>query len=239
VQRQHREKTMLDYKLYYWDLPFRGNFLQLLLEDVGANYKKFDASDVYPARGLTIKNPGMAPPYLYDCQGKTWYAQMPAILMHLGRKYDYLPKRAETLTLALKTILDANDVLMEITNYNGSMMWQKSTWEEFRCGRLADWMQIFEKTGNDHGLKGGAGFLLGARISVADIAVAALFGTMVHSFPTLRGDLQEHAPNIAILCQRIEARPAILHFLDRQREESGRGYCGGQIEGSLRKMIEG
>lgn len=228
----------MDYKLYYWDLPFRGNFIQMLLEEVGAEYERRDAGELYPDRSLKIKNPGMAPPYLYECKSKTYYAQMPAILMHLGREYDYLPKRAETHTLALKTILDCNDVLMEITNYNGTLMWEKSKWEEFRYSRLPDWMKVFEKTGLDHGLKGGKGFLLGSTISVADIVTTALFGTLVYSFPELESDLQENAPHIATLCQKIEARPAIQRFLVAQREAYGNGYCGGQIEDSLRKMIE-
>lgn len=229
---------MLDYKLYYWDLPFRGNFIQLFLEEVAAKYEKHDATGIYPERSLKIRSPGMAPPYLYECKSKAYFAQMPAILMHLGREYDYLPKRAETHTLALKTILDSNDILMEITNYNGMQMWDEKSWDEFRYSRLPDWMKIFEKTGLEHGLKGEKGFLLGATISVADIATAALFGTMVHSFPELEEDLQENAPHIATLCRRIETRPAIRRFLDKQRQEYGNGYCGGQIERSLRKMIE-
>nr|WP_255771875.1 glutathione S-transferase family protein [Microbulbifer guangxiensis] len=227
----------MDYKLYYWDLPFRGNFIQLMLEDVGAHYQRRDASEIYPERSLKIHNPGMAPPYLYECKTKTYFAQMPAALMHLGRKYDYLPKRAETHTLALKTILDCNDLLIEISNCNGQVMWERSDWEGFRFGRLPDWMQVFEKTGLSHGLKGQRGFLLGSSISVADIATAALFGTLVYSFPQLESDLREHAPHVADLCQRVEARPTIQSLLEKQRQEYGRGYCGGQIERSLRKMI--
>lgn len=229
---------MLDYKLYYWDLPFRGNFIQMFLEEVGASYKRCDATELYPERSLTIKNPGMAPPYLYECKSKTYFAQMPACLMHLGREYDYLPKRAETHTLALKAILDCNDVLVEITNYNGSMMWGRAQWEAFRYSRLPDWMRIFENTGLKHGLKGSKGFLLGSTLSVADIATTALFGTLIYSFPELKDDLRENAPHIADLCQRVEARKSIRAFLEKQREEIGNGYCGGQIEQSLRKMIE-
>ncbi|WP_250461183.1 glutathione S-transferase family protein [Microbulbifer litoralis] len=234
---------MSDYRLYYWDLPFRGNFIQMFLEEVDASYERMDASDIYPQRSLKIRNPGMAPPYLYECKSKTYFAQMPACLMHLGREYDCLPKRAEAHTLALKTILDCNDVLMEITNYNGSMMWSKNAWEVFRYSRLPDWMKIFEKTGRAHGLKGGtgngSGFLLGSRLSVADIATAALFGAMVYSFPALEEDLSENAPHIAGLCRRVESRPKIRRFLQAQREQNGRGYCGGQIEESLRRMIGG
>ncbi|AMX03577.1 glutathione S-transferase [Microbulbifer thermotolerans] len=229
---------MLDYKLYYWDLPFRGNFIQLFLEEVGARYERCEAGDLYPKQRLTIRNPGMAPPYLYECKSKTYYAQMPAILMHLAREYDYLPQKAETHTLALKSILDCNDVLMEITNFYGMTMWDRESWKQFRSSRLADWMQIFEKTGSKHGLKGDSGFLLGDTISVADIAVTALFGTLTHAFPTLGRDLRTHAPQVAGLCQRVESRKSIKAFLDKQRSTLGNTYCGGQIEASLRQMMD-
>ncbi|MCK7596459.1 glutathione S-transferase [Microbulbifer sp. CAU 1566] len=228
----------MDYKLYYWDLPFRGVFIEMLLQDVGASYQRLDASEIYPDKCLTIQNPGMAPPYLYDYGIRKTIAQMPAILMHLAHKYDYLPKRAETHTLALKTILDCNDVLMEITNYNGMQMWDKARWDAFRYGRLPEWMQIFENTGLAHGLHDGKGFLLGSTISVADIATTALFGTMMYAFPQLENDVQENAPAIAGLCRRIEFRSAIAPFLQQQRAEYGRGYCGGQIERSLRKVMD-
>ncbi|WOX04417.1 glutathione S-transferase [Microbulbifer pacificus] len=228
---------MLDYKLYYWDLPFRGVFIEMFLADVGASYALHDASEIYPERSLKIENPGMAPPYLYDWKSKKYFAQLPAIMMHLAREYDYLPKRAETHTLALKILLDCNDVLLEITNYHGMVMWNKNSWDEFRNGRLADWMEIFEKTGLEHGLKAGGGYLLGTTISVADIATAALFGTMVYAFPVLEEDLQENAPHIAQLVKHVEARKPIQAMLERRRVVWERGYCGGQIESSLRKVL--
>ena len=229
---------MPDYRLYYWELPFRGVFIEMLLHEVGASYQRLEAGEIYPDKRLKIHNPGMAPPYLYDGSIDKTIAQMPAILMHLARDYDYLPKRSETHTLALKTVLDCNDVLMEITNFNGMQMWEKGAWETFRYGRLPDWMQVFEQTGRAHGLNDGKGYLLGSTISVADIATAALFGTMTYSFPALQSDLEENAPGIAKLCARVEARPRIAEFLSGARERYGRGYCGGQIERSLRMMID-
>jgi len=225
------------YKFYYWDAPFRGNFVELMLADVNAKYTRHDATVIYPGKSLKISSPGMAPPYLYDCETKDYLAQMPAILMYLGKKYDYLPKRSKTLALALKIILDCNDVLCEITRFYGMMMWDKKSWSEFRSSRLARWMQIFEKTGLEQGLEENKGFLLGKTITVADIATTALFGTLVYCFPPLADDLRLHAPHIAQLIQRIEARPRIQSFLMRQREIYGNTYCGGQIEKSLRKMI--
>ncbi|WP_295798927.1 glutathione S-transferase family protein [uncultured Microbulbifer sp.] len=227
----------MDYKLYYWDLPFRGVFVEMLLADVGASYRNHDASEIYPEHSLNIHNPGMAPPYLYDWKLRKYFAQMPAIMAHLAREYDYLPKRAEAHTLALKTLLDCNDVLLEITNFHGVVMWNKTSWDEFRYGRLSEWMQIFENTGLEHGLKGGHGYLLGSTITVADIATAALFGTLVYAFPALAQDLQQNAPHIAQLVQKVEARKPVRTMLEKRREDWGQGYCGGQIEDSLRKVL--
>lgn len=229
---------MLEYNLYYWDVPFRGIFPQLFLEEVGSKYEWHDASEIYPEKSLKIHNPGMAPPYLQDVKNEKYLAQMPAILMHLAREYDYLPGRIETCDLALKTILDCHDILLEITNSYGQQMWNQKDWKEFRSDRLVRWMKIFEETGLDHGLKLDKGYLLGSKISVADIATTALFGTIVHSFPKLKIDLDENAPHISKLCERIEARPLIKSFLEKQRQKYGQAYCGGEIEKSLREMIQ-
>ena len=228
---------MTQYVLYYWDVPFRGIFPQLFLEEIGADYEWHDASEIYPNKSLKIHHPAMAPPYLFDVKSQKYLGQMPAILMHLAREYDYLPKRTETLDLALKTILDCNDVLMEVTNYFGQQMWNKKDWNKFRAERLVTWMNIFEQTGLDHGLNSGKGFLLGSKMSVADLATTALFGTLIHSFPQLKIDLADNAPHVLRLCERIEARPSISEFLAKQRDRLGQTYCGGEIEKSLRKMI--
>ncbi|MGZ3787365.1 MAG: glutathione S-transferase [Bacteriovorax sp.] len=228
----------MKYLLYYWDVPFRGVFPQLFLEEVGAKYEYHDASEIYPKKSLEIHNPGMAPPYLFDIKNDRYLAQMPAILIHLAKEYDYLPKRTETADLALKIILDCHDILTEITNNGGQLMWNQKEWKDFRSDRLPRWMKIFERTGLEHGLKKDKGFLLGSRISVADISTTALFGTMIYSFPELKNDFKKNAPHVSDLCERIEARPMIKPFLEKQREKYGRTYCGGKIEKSLREVIQ-
>jgi glutathione S-transferase len=78
----------------------------------------------------------------------------------------------------------------------------------------------------------------GDQISVADIATCALWGTMIRCLPELSADCQKHAPNIFELCQRIENRPKIQSFLEEQNQNYGNLYCGGQIEQSIRRMLE-
>jgi glutathione S-transferase len=228
----------MDYKFYYWQAPFRGNFVELLLADAEVKYKRFDATELYPQKGLKAKTAGMAPPYLYEVKSRHTLTQMPAILMYLGEKHKYLPKNPASRAIALKTIMDCHDILLEITNCYGKELWTPKSWEEFRSKRFKKWMHIFEKTGGEQGLKKDRGFFLGSRISIADIALTALFGAMIYSFPTLEKDLRLQAPSILALCRRIEARPRISALLMRQRQDWGNEYCGGQIEKSLRKRIE-
>ncbi|WP_092008844.1 glutathione S-transferase family protein [Marinobacter daqiaonensis] len=81
------------------------------------------------------------------------------------------------------------------------------------------------------------GYLLGSRLTVADIATAALFGTLIHSFPELAGDLKHNAPRVAHLCRRVEDSPSMQRFLGNQRRDLGNAYCGCQIERSLRDVM--
>jgi glutathione S-transferase len=225
-----------DYKLYYWNAPFRGNFVQLILAEKDCDYQRLEATEIYPQRSLKINYPGMAPPYLYDCKTKKYLTQMPAMLMYLGAKHGLLPKPIESQYLAFKIIADCHDVLLEITNCYGEKMWSRKEWNEFRKDRFASWLKIFEKIGGSHGLKKTSGFLLGSKLSIADLAVTALLGPILHTFPKMKSDINAHAPYILALCQRVESRPQIAALLQNQRSEWGDIYCGGEIEKSLRKM---
>lgn len=226
------------YTLYYWDAPFRGNFVRLTLVEADVDFEEADPTKIYPEKRLDIGFPAMAPPYLYDRKKKKHLSQMPAIVMYLAGKHDLLPKEEFLKNLAAKLIMDCNDVLMEITNFNGLKMWTPNTWSEFRNERLPTWMKIFEKTGRSLGLKKNSGYMLGSKLSAVDLAMAALFGTMKFCLPELADDLNQHAPAVANLCDRVEKRKRIGPYLKSQRDEYGDVYCGGQIEKSIRKMLK-
>lgn len=230
-------KKKNDYEFYYWQVPFRGIFIQLLLEEVEAVYERKDANDIYPDKGLRISVPSMAPPYLFDVKREKYLSQMPAIMKYLGETHELIPVRTSRAALAMKVVMDCHDILTEITNFYGLKMWDKKEWSEFREKRLSRWMKIFELTGLEHGIENGH-YLLGKDLSIADIASVALFGSMLYSFPSLEVDLEKNAPNILKLIHRIESRKNIRPFLLKQREEWGRIYCGGQIEASLRDMLD-
>jgi glutathione S-transferase len=134
-------------------------------------------------------------------------------------------------------VCDANDVIDEITLDGGRQMWTEARWSEF-VPRLEKWMSFWEETGRRHGLKGDAGFLLGgAAPGVADVVTATLWTTMADRFARIDEILNAAAPMTAALARRVAGLPALAELAARARQDYGEAYCGGQIEASLRKVL--
>jgi glutathione S-transferase len=231
---------MPDYTIYYWPLPFRGQFVRSVLAHVGASWEEagFDEimnlKDTAPA-GQPV--PHMGPPVLTDHAANLSLAQMPAILSYLGHKHELIPTDPALAALTDKIISDANDVLYEMTRFNGAQMWTESSWRDYRP-RLGRWMEIFEETGRRHGLTAEAGYFLGTEApGIADLTVHTLWGTMTAKFPPIKSMLDELAPGIASLSDRIAQSPEQETLRASSDEEYGDAWCGGQIEASLRLVI--
>jgi glutathione S-transferase len=131
----------------------------------------------------------------------------------------------------MKILMDCNDVLMEVSRYNGSTMWEHEEWKEFRLQRLPRWLDIFEESLQ-------RGFVGKDLASFADIGVYALFGNMTRCLPELEADVLSRAPGIHALCQKIGSEPSLARFVAGQERQYGKLYCGGQIEKSIRNMLE-
>ncbi|MGF1457708.1 MAG: glutathione S-transferase family protein [Leptolyngbyaceae cyanobacterium] len=229
-------------KLYYWPVPFRGNFIRVLLAEAGEKYDEATDEEIVDLMSLPLQEqplPSMAPPFFYDGDSNIFLSQMPAIVMYLADKLNLLPDDPWRSHLCLKLLLDSNDVLIDITNWNGTAMWDRASWRQFRTERLKRWLELFEQLGQQFGLGSTSVYLLGGtQITVADLATYALWGTMTRCLPQLRADCQQQAPHIYELCQQIEQRPKVQQFVKAQLAKSDDLYCGGQIERSIRHMLE-
>ena len=223
------------FQLYYWPLPFRGCFVSYLFayRDVPLQ----EEADFETIMDLKSRPPGdqdipfMGPPVLVDLQSDRAISQMPAIVLYASRELDLLPEDPFDVAMCMKVLMDCNDVLMEICRYNGSIMWERETWFEFRSQRLPHWLEIFEESLN-------RGTVGSDPISFADIGVFALFGNMTRCLPPLAADLRQGAPGIDALCKRIVSKPSLASFVADQEQRYGDLYCGGQIERSIRSMLE-
>lgn len=231
---------MSSYELYYWSVPFRGQFVRAVLAFAGqewieggdAGIEKFMEG---PVRKMPV--PFMGPPVLIDKGAGVAISQMPVVILYLGETLDLLPRSAAQKALTIKVVNDANDVIDEITQDGGKQMWTDKRWEEF-VPRLKKWMSLFEDLGVRHGLTAGKGFLLGGDTpGIADVVTATLWSTMTDRFPKIRTILKKTAPRIHGLAQRVAALPTLAALAAKAEEDYGDAYCGGQIEKSLRKVL--
>ncbi len=231
---------MSDYDLYYWPVPFRGQFVRAVLAYAGKTWTEGDAaaiSDLMEGPVRHMPAPFMGPPLLIDTKADFAIAQMPAIILYLGETLHLLPAGAELRAMTIKIVNDANDVIDEITQDGGRQMWTPARWDEFEP-RLRKWMSFWEETGRRHGLKPNSGFLLGGETpAVADIVTAVLWSTMADRFPRIEEILLDEAPKIAALTRRIAKLPPLARLAEKARHDYGDAYCGGQIEASLRKVL--
>jgi glutathione S-transferase len=223
------------FKLYYWPIPFRGCFISYLFayRDVALPEEtSFEEIMELTNRSPSEQNiPFMGPPVLRDLESDCTLSQMPAIVLYVSRELELLPEDPIDLAVGMKVLMDCNDVLMEICRYNGSTMWQRDEWSQFRSRRFPRWMQIFEES-----LK--RGFFGTDPVNFADIGVFALFGNMTRCLPDLEADLLEHGPALHAHCRKIGSRPSLARFVADQESQYGKTYCGGQIEQSIRNMLE-
>lgn len=229
-----------DFTLYYWPVPFRGEFVRILLDHAGASWRDADIDavaemmDAAPARQPA---PHMGPPVLQDHRAGVSLAQTAAILDYLGRAFGIMPTDPVAAATTAKLIADANDVLYEMTRYNGAHLWTAEAWAA-QLPRLRRWMAIFEAHGAAHDLSARAGFLLGTSSpGLADLVVYGLWGVMTEQLPALRPSLDDDAPRVAGLVDRVADLPAQRIRRERRRAAYGDEWCGGEIEASLRKVL--
>ncbi|TDW59630.1 glutathione S-transferase [Novosphingobium sp. PhB55] len=230
---------MSDFDLYYWPVPFRGQFLRGILAFAGKTWNEHDSHEIADLMG---KSPGdqpvpfMGPPVLIDRANDFAIAQMPAIALYLGEKLDLLPATPEGRAASIKVVNDANDVIDELTMDGGREMWDEEEWQEF-LPRLERWMAIWEATGRAHGLGDGEGYLLGGdEAGLADVVTAVLWSTMTERFGQIASLLERAAPRVSALVGRMGQRLALARLASDAKERYGDAYCGGEIEESLRKV---
>ena len=230
---------MSDFDLYYWPVPFRGQFVRAVLAYGECSWDEHDGDAIAELmESDAAKQPiaFMGPPVLIDRERDFAISQMPAIVVYLGERLNLMPNTAEGRALTAKVVNDANDVIDELTLNGGREMWTTEKWDDF-IPRLQKWMRIFEDTGARHGLTKDAGYLLGTKeAGIADIVTTVLWRTMCDRLPAIEELFKTTAPQIWALSNRIQAMPALLKLNKATIEKYGDVYCGGQIEKSLRKV---
>jgi glutathione S-transferase len=222
------------FKLYYWPISFRGCFISYILsyfESPFVEISNFD--EINSLKELPLNQqpiPFVGPPILNDLIKNKTLSQMPAIIAYLSLELEDVPKDHFQKAIETKIIMDCNDILMEISRYNGSMMWNIEAWREFRSIRLPYWMKLFEEMIHRKHLGQSS-------ISISDLCTFALFGNMIRCLPQLQEDLLKHAPKVFHLCEKMMSIPQLSRYITNQEKKYKKRYCGGYIEESIKKML--
>jgi glutathione S-transferase len=231
---------MSDYVFYYWSVPFRGQFVRAVLAYAGKTWTEGGDDAIQRLMEGTANHmpvPFMGPPLLIDKKADFAIAEMPAIILYLGETLDLMPATPALRALTMKIVNDANDVIDDITLDGGREMWTPKRWHDF-VPRLKKWMSLWEETGHRHGLKVDSGFLLGGKApGIADVVTATLWSTMADRFHEIETILEQVAPATAALTRRVADLPPLTKLAAKARKDYGDAYCGGQIEASLRKVL--
>src|SRR5579863_1836102 len=190
----------MKYRLYYWPgIQGRGEFARLALEEGGASY--VDVAAVPESRGggmpailrmlaaRGVRRPPYAVPVLEA--GRQLIAQTPNILLFLGGRLGLAPKDeagklwTHQLTLTILDlyveIFDTHHPLGDGYAYEEQKAAARRRTTDFLKTRLPKFLGYFERVIDRNGGRGP--WMVGTRLSYADLAMAQVIAGLRYAFP--------------------------------------------------------
>ena len=215
------------YQLYYWPgIQGRGEFVRLALEDAGAAYDdvartKGDMDKMMAMMSGGDKRPPFAPPFLKA--GKLVIAQVANILFYLGPRLKLTPRDEAsrlwlhqlqlTVTDFVKEIHDTHHPLGGELYYEDAKPEAKRFTENFLKSRAPKYLGYFE----DVLEKSGGPYLLGRKVSYADLSLFQLVDGLRYSFPKAMKRIERKVPGVVAVHDKAAARPRIKAYLASKR----------------------
>jgi glutathione S-transferase len=224
----------MTYHLYYWPgIQGRGEFVRLALEEGGARYVDVAAEPeargggvrailkMLEARG--IKRPPFAVPVLKA--GRQLIAQTPNILLFLGGRLRLAPANeagrlwTHQLTLTILDlyveIFDTHHPLGDGYAYEEQKGPARRRTRYFLRTRLPKFLGHFERVLELN--RAPAPWLVGARISYADLTMAQVIAGLRYAFPRAAARALRRRPGLCALHDAVFARPRIARYLASPR----------------------
>jgi glutathione S-transferase len=216
------------YQFYYWpSIQGRGEFVRLALEEGGADYVDIarrgggTATMLRLIDGSRVKRPPYAPPFLKA--GSLLIGQTANILQYLGPRLRLAPRDEAarlwlhqlqlTVTDLVKEVHDTHHPLSSQLYYEEQRAAAKRYTDLFWKHRIPKYLGYFETLLG----KSGGPFLLGRRLSYADLSLFQVVAGLRYAFPKRMKRFERNVPRLAALYDKVAARPRIKAYLGSNR----------------------
>jgi glutathione S-transferase len=217
----------MSYELFYWPgLQGRGEFVRLVLEDLGEAYVDVGREPGGMKKLMRGLDHGLesvlpfAPPYLRA--GKLVLAQTANITRYLGEKHGLAPKTENGRVAASMIAMTIADLVTEVHDTHHPIAVDKpyetqkaeatKRADGFRKQRIPKFMGWLERTLEQNGRT-----LTGSSISYADLAAFEIVRGLEYAFPNTMKKQAKKLPKLLALRDHIAARPNIAKYLASPR----------------------
>lgn len=216
------------YQFYYWaEIPGRGEYVRLALEEAGADY-----DDVARGRGGTtkmmklladprLKHVPFAPPFLQA--GTRIIAQTANILLFLGPRHGLAPRSDDGRLWTHQLQLTIADFVAEVHDthhpisveryYEDQRPEAARRAEAFRQHRLPKFLGYFERVLE----RSGGNHLLGRALTYADLSLFQVVEGLRYAFPRAMRKQERKLSHVVALHDRVAERPRIAAYLSSPR----------------------
>jgi glutathione S-transferase len=223
----------MNYQLYYWPtIQGRGEFVRLALEEAGTRYRDVARESGRGAgvpallalmNGRRLARPPFAPPFLKT--GQLVIGQTANILLFLGARHRLAPREEGGRLWVHQLQLTVTDFVAEIHDthhpISGNLYFREQRKEarrrsaDFLKNRAPKFLGYFEDVMARNGRQ--ARFLLGARLSYADLSVFQVIAGLGYAFPDASTKFARKYRRLFALHERVQERPRIAAYLASPR----------------------
>jgi glutathione S-transferase len=216
----------MHYELLYWpEIQGRGEFVRLALEDAGADYSDLarEPGGMKQMQAVLQAHQGFAPPLLRA--GKLVLAQTATILHWLAPRLGLAPSNENARALLNQAQLTIADWVVEVHDthhpiasslyYEDQRAEAKRRAEDLVERRLPKFLGYFERVIARNA--GGSGYLVGRRLTYADLSMFQLMSGLRYAFPNAMRRSASRYAALARLHDRVQARPRIAAYLASPR----------------------
>jgi glutathione S-transferase len=212
----------MPYELYYWPtIQGRGEFVRLALEELGQSYvdvaRRPGRGGGVPAMmtlldGKRVKHPPFAPPFLKS--GERIIGQTANILLFLGIRHGLAPRSDAGRLWTHQLQLTIADLVAEVHDTHhpvASGLYYEDQRREAK--RAPKFLRYFERV-LEHS---GGGYLLGRRLSYADLSLFQVVEGLRYAFPKAMTRLEKKIPRVVAAHDSVAGRPRLSAYLASER----------------------